>query len=207
MEDTFTLLPLHLDSTSKAISCPSLSSPKEADLSSELSQLNTLHRSLVTSLETPVPPPPVPVNPRRSANITRLRESGNTALRKGDVPEALKLYTYGIRMASERPPWEPAGLVRDELAGLYANRAQAHMAGQGWAEAAVDAETSVECKKVGNAKGWWRRAKCLMEMGRAEEARDWIARGLEYEGKDADMVGLMGEVEAKLKKKNEGEGA
>lgn len=103
-------------------------------------------------------------------------------------------------MALTRPLWEPSGLVRDEVAGLYANRAQAHMALQNWVEGAVDAETSVEAKRVGNAKAWWRKGKCLIEMGRLEEAREWVGKGLEMEGNEADLVNLQKDIEAKLKK-------
>ena len=197
MEDTetFTLLPLHLDPTSKAISAASSSRA----LNEELTTLNNLHRSLLT-LESPVPPPPIPVNPKRSANITKLRESGNAEFRKGKHIEAIKFYGLGLQMALTRPPWEPSGLVRDEVAGLYANRAQAHMALQNWAEGAVDAEASVEAKKAGNSKAFWRKGKCLMEMGRLEEAKEWVSRGLEMEGNEADLVGLLKEIEAKEKK-------
>jgi len=103
-------------------------------------------------------------------------------------------------MALSRPLWEPSGLVRDEVAGLYANRAQAHMAMQSWAQGSIDAESSVEAKKAGNAKAWWRKAKCLVEMGRLEEAEEWIGRGLEMEGNESDLVKLLEEVQAKAKK-------
>lgn len=199
MDNIYTHLPLQLEPTSKAISAPG-SLAQDAKLSAELAALNTLHRSLL-SLDSAVPPPPVPVNPKRSAQITKLRESGNVSFRKGAFADAVRMYTFGIEMALGRPGWEPAGLVRDELAGLYANRAQAHMAMQAWAEGMVDAEASVEMKRVGNAKGWWRRGRCLVEMGRLEEARDWVARVLEFEGNDADLVGLMKELEGLLERR------
>lgn len=201
MEETFTLLPLTLDPTSKSITCPSL--PHDTALTEELSHLNTLHRSLLT-LDSPVPPPPVPVNPKRSAQIAKLRESGNTSFRKGAFPDAIRMYTFGIEMALGRPSWEPSGLVRDEVSGLYANRAQSHMAMQNWVEGMVDAECSVEMKKMGNAKGWWRRGRCLFEMGRLEEAREWLGKALEFDAEDADILGLLKEVDAGLEKRKGG---
>jgi translocation protein SEC72 len=199
MEDTetFTLLPLNLDPKSKAIS----SSSSSRALNEELATLNALHRDLL-SLESPVPPPPVPVNPKRSANITKIRDNGNAEFRKGKYQEAITLYTLGIQMARGRPLWEPSGLVRDEMSGLYANRAQAHMALSNWVEGSVDAECSIEAKKAGNAKAWWRKGRCLMEMGRVEEAKDWVGRGLEMEGNEADLVGLLKEIEEKTAKRN-----
>ncbi|KAI9676260.1 MAG: hypothetical protein M1829_003089 [Trizodia sp. TS-e1964] len=196
MDDTFDQLPLQLDSSSKAITA----NPGNEALNTELQALNALHRSFL-SLSTPVPPGPMPVDPKRSAQVNKLRESGNASYKKGAYPEAIRMYTFGIEMASGRPAWEPSGLVREEISGLYANRAQTHMAMQNWPEALIDAETSVEMKPVGNAKAWWRKGRCLMEMGRLEEAKEWIGKGLELEGSEADMVGLMKEIDAQLRKR------
>ncbi|KAK5632814.1 hypothetical protein RRF57_008528 [Xylaria bambusicola] len=201
--DTFTLLPLQVDPQSKAVETTSSSK----SLQTELAALNALHRSLL-NLETPhnIPPPPIPVNPKRSANINKLRENANTEHRKGKYADAVKLYTLGIQMALSRPLWEPQGLVREEVAGLYANRAQSYMALQQWPEGSIDAEMSVETKRTGNAKAWWRRGKCLLEMGRVEEARDWCRKGLEMESNEAELAALLKDIEAKLGKgKGEGE--
>jgi len=193
--DTFTLLPLELDPATNAVSAPSTLSNA---LSTELAALNTLHRSLV-HVETPTgtPPPPVPVNPKRSAQISKLRESGNTEFRKGNATQAVKLYSLAIDMALGRPHWEPSGLVREEVSSLLSNRAQANMAQQNWAEGAVDAEASVEMRRVGNAKGWWRRGKCLLEMGRLDEAEQWVKQGLEFEATEHDLLSLRDEIEKK----------
>ncbi|EON98705.1 putative translocation protein sec72 protein [Phaeoacremonium minimum UCRPA7] len=193
--DSFTLLPLKLDPQSKAVGSTSSSRALEA----ELTTLNQLHRALL-GLDggAPVPPPPVPVNPKRSANVAKLRDSGNGEYRKGKYAEAIKFYTLGLQMALTRPLWEPQQLVREEVASLYANRAQAHMGLQSWAEGAVDAEASVEAKKVGNAKAWWRRGKCLLEMGRLEESREWVGKGLEMEGEEGELVALLKEIEGKI---------
>ncbi|KAI9885019.1 MAG: hypothetical protein M1823_003187 [Watsoniomyces obsoletus] len=196
-EETYTQLPLRLDPSSKAIQAIDTT---DETLINELTALNQLHRSIL-SLDAAVPPPPVPVNPKRSAQINKLRESGNASFRKAAFAEAVRMYTFALEMALGRPAWEPAGLVRDEIAGLYANRAQAYMAMQSWAEAMVDAGTSVEMKRVGNAKGWWRRGRCLLEMGRLEEAKDWVGKALEFEGGEPDLVGLMKEVDSLLERK------
>lgn len=193
--DTFTFLPLHLDPQSKALSA----SPSSRGLGAELEALNALHRSL-RSLEAPhlVPPPPVPVNPKRSANVQKLRESGNVEYRKQRFGEAIKFYTLGLQMALTRPAWEPSQLVREEVHQLLSNRAQAHMQLGGWPEAAADAEASVEAKRQGNAKAWFRRGKCLVEMGRLEEAREWVGKGLEVEGEEKELMELLKEVEGKI---------
>nr|5L0Y_A Chain A, Sec72-ssa1 c-terminal peptide fusion protein [synthetic construct]5L0Y_B Chain B, Sec72-ssa1 c-terminal peptide fusion protein [synthetic construct]5L0Y_C Chain C, Sec72-ssa1 c-terminal peptide fusion protein [synthetic construct]5L0Y_D Chain D, Sec72-ssa1 c-terminal peptide fusion protein [synthetic construct]5L0Y_E Chain E, Sec72-ssa1 c-terminal peptide fusion protein [synthetic construct]5L0Y_F Chain F, Sec72-ssa1 c-terminal peptide fusion protein [synthetic construct]5L0Y_G Ch len=138
------------------------------------------------------------VNPKRSANINKLRESGNAEYRKQRYGDAIKLYTLGLQMALTRPAWEPAGLVRDEIHQLYSNRAQAYMQLGQWPEAAADAECSVEAKRQGNAKAWYRRGKCLMEMRRLQEAREWVARGLEFEGEEKELAELLKEIDSKL---------
>jgi translocation protein SEC72 len=190
--DTFTLLPITMDPTTKALTTSPASS---STLATELAALTALHKNLL-AVETPTgtPPPPVPVNPKRSAAISKLRESGNTEFRKQNHEAAAKLYALAIDMALGRPSWEPSGLVREEVSGLLANRAQANMAQQKWAEGAVDAEASVELRKVGNAKGWWRRGKCLVEMGRLDEAEQWVKEGLEFEATETDLVGLKEEI-------------
>lgn len=193
----FDLLPIRMDPQSKAIQATKVSRA----LTAELVQLNSLHKSLL-ALETPggVPPPPVPVNPKRTAQVSKLRDQGNEQYRKQKYQEATKLYTEGIEMALQRPLWEPSALVREEVSGLLANRAQAHMAVQNWPEGAVDAEASVEARRVGNPKGWWRRGRCLAEMGRLDEARDWVKKGLEVEGDEGELVSLLKEVEDKIAK-------
>ncbi|KAK4191287.1 hypothetical protein QBC35DRAFT_487856 [Podospora australis] len=198
-QDTFTFIPLVMDPKSKAIS--SATSPTSKALEAELLALNNLHRSL-HGLDAPhvVPPPPVPVNPKRSAQVTKLRESGNTEYRKGNHAEAIKFYTLGLQMALTRPPWEPSQLVREEVHQLYSNRAQAHMQKQNWVEGAIDAEASVACKSQGNAKAWFRRGKCLLEMGRVQDARNAVAKALEFEGEEGGLAELKKEIDAKLAK-------
>ncbi|GJP89933.1 hypothetical protein CBS63078_5063 [Aspergillus niger] len=206
--DLFTQYPLHLDPTSKAISLSNTTTTPlptpTSTITTELTHLNALHRSLI-SLDPPnIPPPPLPINPKRSAQITKLRDSANTAYRKSNHAEAARLYTYAIDMALGRPGWEPVTLARDELAGLYANRAQAWMSQRAWPEGLVDARCSVESKPVANVKAWWRGGRCLVEMGRWEEAKGFAEKGLEIEGRVSEggkeLLGLLGEVEEGLKR-------
>ena len=67
-----------------------------------------------------------------------------------------------------------------------------------WPEGAADAASSVELKRGGNGKAWWRRGKCLVEMGRWEEAARWVAEGLEVEGNEGELAGLGKEIEVHL---------
>lgn len=197
--DTFSMLPITVDPSTKAVSLTTTIA--DPSLAAEIATLNALHRTML-SLDTPnsVPPPPVPVNPKRSQQISKLRDSGNVLFRKGQYQDAVRMYSLGIEMALGRPHWEPQGLVREEVAGLYANRAQAYMAQREWADGALDAETSLEMKKPQNAKAWWRRSKCLLEMGRLEEAREVVGLGLEWEP-EGDLVGLKKDIESAFEKR------
>ncbi len=196
MDPTFNFVTLQIDPTSKAVSSP------HAQLEPYLTSLTNTHRALV-SLPNQIPPPPLLTNPKRSAQISKMRDQGNLSLRKAtpaSIKEAIQLYTYGIEMALGRPGWEPAASVRDEASNLFSNRAQAAMSCGLWAEGAADALTSVELKRAGNGKAWWRRGKCLLEMGRWKEAKEWVREGLEMEGNELmELTGLMREIEAKDK--------
>lgn len=174
--ETFTQLPLTIDGTTKLISST------DSSLADELEDLNNLVRAF-TQLETPgqITLAPAPVNPKRSVQIQKLKDSGNALYKKGSYPEALKMYELALRMAADRPAWEASGLVREELASMYNNHSQCLMVQQQWPQALVDAEISVEMKRMGNPKAWWRRTQCLREMGRLEEAREVLRNALDFE--------------------------
>ena len=210
MDDTFTLLPLQMDPQTKSISCPSIQTKQ---LQEEIAALNSTHK-LLLSLESSnqVPPPPLPINPKRSAAIQKMRERGNAELSKRQnngppaqehIKESLKLYSYAVEMALGRPPWEPVQIVRDELAILMSNRSQSFIGLQAWPEAAIDAETSVECKATpGQSKAWWRRGRSLLEMGRIEEAREWVLQGLEVEGgENQELKTLLDDIEKRAERR------
>lgn len=203
--DIYNQYPLHMDPASKAISLPQssgYSAAKTEEVNAELQELNALHRAMIALDPPNIPPPPLPINPKRSAQITKLRDSANAAFRKSQYPEAVRLYTFAIDMAISRPGWEPVTLAREELASLYGNRAQAQMGQQAWPEGLVDAKSSIDSKPTGNVKAWWRVGKCLAEMSRYDEAKTFLSKGLEIEGHDSEggkeLVGLLADVDAAL---------
>lgn len=198
-QDTFLSLPIMMDPQSKAIQPIGGGASASRSLQKELDNLNTLHRAIL-QMESPFPfpPPPVPVIPKRSAAVAKLRDTGNDLYRKQKYPDAAKHYSLGLQAALARPLWEPSQLCREEVATLYANKAQAEMAMRNWPQGAVDAECSVDAKRMGNAKAWWRRAKCLLEMGRLEEGRDWVIKGLELEAGERDLLELKKDFDARI---------
>lgn len=78
------------------------------------------------------------------------------------------------------------------------------MGQQAWPEGYIDAKASVDSKPVGNVKAWWRVAKCLAEMSRYTEAKSFILKGLEIEGRTSEggkeLVALLEDVEAALQR-------
>lgn len=200
----FDLQPLQIDPEAKAITIGPTTRKAPRTLVAEIQSLNALHTTLISGQEgvspAGIPLPPVPVNPKRSAHITKIRDTGNAEAKKGHYAEALKLYTAAIELASTRPLWEPSQLAREELASLYATRAGGYMALQMWAEGAVDAETSVELKRVGDATPWVRRGRCLVEMGRLEEAREYVKKGIELVSEEGELGALLKEIDGKLVK-------
>src|SRR6201994_625429 len=119
--ETFNQIAVSINPTTNEISSSSIT---DGAIAKELEALNKLHKALTapqSEAKDGVAPPPTVVNPKRSAQITKLRDSGNAAYRTGKFAEAVKLYGLGIDMAIGRPVWEPAVLCREELAGLYAN--------------------------------------------------------------------------------------
>ena len=195
--DHFDFQSLQMDPQSKAITAIK---PSRA-LTAELEALNFIHRAII-SIDVPpnapparTPPPPVPVNPQRTAHVTKLRETGNDFFKKAKYADAARAYTQGIQLALDRPLWEPVALMREEVSGLLANRAQAFMSMGHWPEGSVDAEASIEARRVGNPKAWRRKGMCLMEMGRLDEALDWVKKGLEAEGEEAELKELLKEIQ------------
>ncbi|KAK6522308.1 hypothetical protein TWF281_002872 [Arthrobotrys megalospora] len=202
--DSFTLLPLTIDKVTNAV-LTSQSSPQIPHLQSTITDLNSLHRQIL-QFENAIPPPPGLVNPKRSAQINKLRESGNAAFRKQAFGEAIKLYSLALEMCLGRPHWEQSALVREESAMIYSNRAQANIAMRSWAEGMCDAEMSCGLKPKDNVKAWYRRALCLKEMGKLEDAREVLEMGSEWEAEnqgktDGDLRALLKDVHKAIEEK------
>ena len=133
--------------------------------------------------------------------ITEYACSASGCPNADESKEAIKLYTFAITIALTRPPFEASQLLKEESSLLYANRAQAYMVASQWAEGAADAACSVELKRQGNGKAWWRRGRCLVEMGRWEDAGRWVAEGRgELENENAEGAKELKELEFEIKR-------
>ena len=194
MPEYFTPLPLSIDTSGKTVS----STSSIPGLAAALERLNAMHRSLQQldppSLLAPPPPQPPFINPKRSQQIAKLRESGQAALKKqssqnvlepqgatAPQSEVIKLYTLALDMALQRPVWEPQQLLREELAAIYTSRAAAYASLRGWPDALTDCRLSLEAKQQGNPGAWRIGCDALRQMGRIAEARDLVKRGVVQE--------------------------
>jgi len=212
--ETYTHLPVHLDPQTKQVSI--LSSDKT--IQDAIDNVNRLHTAF-KSLETPnnVPQAPMMINPKRSAQIQKLRDSAAATSKKGDNVGAIRLLGVAIDMAAARPGWEPAGLAREELALMYLSRGAANTSVQNWVEGLIDAECSIECKSgpsqgpngermPGNPKAWIVGGRCLMEMARWSDAVEWLERAIEREGAEGtedhrELVHMLVQARAQVQKK------
>lgn len=208
--ETYTHLPIHIDPATKQVSV--MSPDKSAqEAAAIVNDLHTQFKSLETANN--VPPPPMPVDPKRTAAINKLRESAGQAAKKGNNAEAVRFLTVALDMATSRPDWEPVGLKREELAICYLARAAAYAENRDWVNAHRDAVCSTECKKgpqrtqqgqliPGNPKAWIVGGKALLEMGRTQEAVDALEKGFEIEGTHSDdckaLLRLLEEAKKKL---------
>jgi translocation protein SEC72 len=213
--ETYNHLPIHVDPATKQISA----STSDKSLLNAIALVNDIYtQSKTLENANGVPPPPMPVNPKRSAQIQKLRESATQASKKGSHAEAVRLLSFAIDMASARPDWEPVGLKRDELAGCYLSRALAYAELREWVDALRDAKCSTECKKgptvtpqgqriYGNPKAFTVGGKALLEMGRTEEAVEWLENGVQTEGNQGtddtkNLAKMLDDAKEKLDKES-----
>lgn len=214
--NTYSQLPIHLDQTTKRIHATSTSAGP-ADLESAINLVNELHDQF-KKLETPngVPAAPLPINPQRGHQINKLREAAGQAATKKNYADAVRNLGFAIDMAAQRPDWEPVGLKREELAACYLARAAMYAEQREWVDAYHDAMSSAECKKgptvtpqgqkiAGNPKAFLIGGKALLEMGRTDEAVQWLEKAIEVEGTQQDdskhLIQML--QEAKEKQKSE----
>ena len=90
------------------------------------------------------------------------------------------MYTMAASIASQRLPWEPNNLMREELSTVLSNRSAAYVAAKNYIAALADADAVIQLKKPWS-KGHFRKAKALVDLDRLEEARDAVKIGLAHD--------------------------
>lgn len=85
-----------------------------------------------------------------------------------------------LSYATQRPPWEQSQFMREELATVFSNRSACHFEMGDQINALVDAEMVIQLKKPWS-KGYFRKAKALLQMHQYAEAKETIELGLSFE--------------------------
>jgi translocation protein SEC72 len=197
MTDSFLSLPLQYDEKTKCVVCSHHLRPTCTECGLDFQSLNTTYRSF-NLLDTPAPPPPTKhPHPARSAQIAKLKDSGNSSSKVHKFADAVRYYSLAIDMALARPPWEVATLCRDEAVILLCNRSAARFAMKEYVDSLCDAEAVVELKSSW-AKGHFRKCKALQAMGRLEEAKKAIELGLLYDPNDNESNLALKEINKAL---------
>ncbi|KAF8883946.1 hypothetical protein CPB85DRAFT_1338329 [Mucidula mucida] len=144
-----------------------------------LSQLATI---LTQNPNIIVPPPSTPnmVNKNLSAMVNKIKEEGNQNFKAGQFDQAVIRYTVAANGAQSRAPWEPNGVLREEVSTILANRSASFAGCQDYISALADAEAVVEMRKNW-PKAYLRKAKALRGLVQLEEALDALAIGLSFE--------------------------
>ncbi|EEB08785.1 ER protein translocation subcomplex subunit Sec72 [Schizosaccharomyces japonicus yFS275] len=125
----------------------------------------------------PPPYPPAKPNAALSAQVNKMKQTGNDAFKRKKWGEAKRLYSMALKMAASRYRWEPAALTAEETSTLLCNRAAAELALEEYPEALVDADAAISIRK-NYGKGYYRKAKALEAMHRFDEAKQTANDGL-----------------------------
>lgn len=177
----FRQVPLSLDPNTLQLGSPT----------HDLTILNALVRSLkALPPQVPFPPPPNVIPPQRSMAISKAKDEGNVAYRKGDYAEAIKLFTLALDVAASRPLWESNQVARDEMALCLANRSAAFAQVGDWIGSLSDAEACVKLKRPWS-KAHFRKGNALVGLGRIDEAREAYELGLQFDPKSVVSVPLF----------------
>ena len=92
-------------------------------------------------------------------------------------------------IAVQRPPWEAAQFLREELSTIISNRSAAYLESGDYISAIVDADTVISIRRNWS-KGHFRKAKALLSLGRRQEAKEAISLGLAFEPKNPVSASL-----------------
>ena len=100
--------------------------------------------------------------------------------KRGLASQAITRYTAAASLAIQRPPWEASQFMREELTTAVSNRSAAYCDTRDYLSALADAETVIAIRRNWT-KGYLRKAKALLGLGRLRDAADAVRLGLDFE--------------------------
>ncbi|CAC5364351.1 unnamed protein product [Mytilus coruscus] len=121
-----------------------------------------------------------------SANITRIRRIGKDALQAGNLDEALKIYTKGLKDCSDEGDFKNEAILYTNRATVYNKLTQHEMALQ-------DAESAIQADPTWH-KAHWRKGKELYLLNIYDKAFETFIHGFEVFKlvcDDKDLVDLI----------------
>ncbi|KAI8990191.1 hypothetical protein BDB01DRAFT_848273 [Pilobolus umbonatus] len=153
------------------------------------------HNILAASLKSNEIPPPNAPNPTRNAQVNRLKDEGNKHFKQNNFSEAIRFYSMAVDLSWSRHLWEPLAFqyVREELSPVLSNRSAAHLSLKNYVEAYVDAEIVTRLKREWS-KGWFRKGKALIGLGRVDEAREAFHTGLRFDHESEELKKAVEEI-------------
>ncbi|CED84363.1 Tetratricopeptide-like helical [Phaffia rhodozyma] len=143
-----------------------------------------------------IPPPPNPnnVDRGRSVQVAKLKEEGNTKFKAKQYPPSVNTYSLALKVAAERLPWEPSGLVKEEISVLLCNRSAAWAALGEWTHSYADAESVIRLKRPWS-KGHFRKAKALLALDQPYLAKEALVLGLSYDPSSTELLAFQQEID------------
>ena len=122
----------------------------------------------------------------------RLKADGNNAFSKYKYAKAETSYGKAIDLLA----WAKLECLKDFMGVLYSNRSACRMEIKRFEEALCDAEKSLE-NKPGWTKGYFRKSQALVSLGRLEEAKEILGKGLIVEPGNEALVKALKRLEVK----------
>jgi len=148
--------------------------------------MNAISKIFVDNPAVVRPPPPGGIQMQRTQAVTKLKDEGNVLFKKGQHQKAIEMYTMAANIAADRLPWEPNQLMKDELGNILSNRSASYGALGDHISALADADVVVQVKRPWS-KGYFRKAKALVELGDLEGAMEEVKTALLFEPENAEM--------------------
>ncbi|KAJ1645402.1 hypothetical protein IWQ61_010320 [Dispira simplex] len=128
-------------------------------------------------------PPP---HPQMSQAIQQLKTEGNTAFRNKDFVGALNKYNEAIKISGQRPVWDPAALVAEEMSVLLCNQAACLLELERYREALYSTEVVTRVKHKW-AKGHFRKGRAMLGMQNYPGALHSFTMGCALDSQASDM--------------------
>lgn len=184
--------------------CQEHKKDKCAECDVDFSSLNRMSWLLHMNPNLRCPPPPQMLTQKLTQAVTQVKEEGNTLFKAGQHPQAIARYSMALQLASQRPPWEASGIMREEFSTILSNRSAAYYEATDYINALVDAEAVIQIRKTWS-KGYFRKAKALLQLHSYQEAKETLELGLSFEADNQELLSLLAVAEGHLRSSNEKE--